>query len=133
MTERSPEGAPPQIDADQLALDRTRLAYERTLLAWVRTATGLITFGFSIYKYFQFQQPPGGAVPHHHLVGPRGFAILTIGLGLTALVLATLEHRANMRTLRAQGSATRTSLAGIFAALLSLLGLLGLCEALFRE
>jgi putative membrane protein len=38
----------------RLAYDRTRLAYENTMMAWVRTATSLITFGFSIYKFFQF-------------------------------------------------------------------------------
>ncbi len=36
-----------------LALDRTRLAHERTLMAWVRTAVSLISFGFTIYKFFQ--------------------------------------------------------------------------------
>ena len=38
----------------KLAVDRTRLAHERTLMAWVRTATSLISFGFTIYKFFQF-------------------------------------------------------------------------------
>ena len=38
----------------KLAVDRTRLAYERTLMAWVRTATSLISFGFTIYKFFEF-------------------------------------------------------------------------------
>ena len=45
----SPEALPLN---NQLALDRTRLAYERTLMAWVRTATSLISFGFTIYKFF---------------------------------------------------------------------------------
>ena len=38
----------------RLAVERTRLAYERTLMAWVRTATSLISFGFTVYKFFQF-------------------------------------------------------------------------------
>ena len=40
-------------DRTALALDRTRLAHERTLMAWARTATSLISFGFTIYKFFQ--------------------------------------------------------------------------------
>jgi uncharacterized membrane protein YidH (DUF202 family) len=36
-----------------LAVERTRVAYDRTMLAWTRTATSLITFGFTIYKFFQ--------------------------------------------------------------------------------
>ena len=46
----------PGVPADtgtRLAIDRTRLAYERTMMAWIRTATSLITFGFSVYKFFQ--------------------------------------------------------------------------------
>ena len=41
-------------DATKLAVERTRLAYERTLMAWVRTSTSLISFGFTIYKFFQY-------------------------------------------------------------------------------
>ena len=40
-------------NSTKLAYDRTRLAYERTLMAWVRTGTSLITFGFTIYKFFE--------------------------------------------------------------------------------
>src|SRR4051794_10744475 len=48
-------------DAAELAVDRTWLGYERTLMAWVRTAASLISFGFSIYKFFQFEKGEGGA------------------------------------------------------------------------
>ncbi len=49
----------------RLAVDRTRLAHERTLMAWVRTATSLISFGFTIYKFFEFEmsKQPLRAVP----------------------------------------------------------------------
>src|SRR3989337_955177 len=40
----------------KLAYERTNLAHERTLMSWVRTATSLITFGFTIYKFFQFEK-----------------------------------------------------------------------------
>jgi putative membrane protein len=76
----------------RLAVDRTRLAHERTLMAWVRTATALISFGFTIYKFFQFEmtrQPPRSAP----LIGPRGFALIMITIGLVSLLLSTIEHR----------------------------------------
>jgi uncharacterized membrane protein YidH (DUF202 family) len=41
-------------DATSLAVSRTMLAHDRTLMAWVRTATSMISFGFTIYKFFQF-------------------------------------------------------------------------------
>jgi uncharacterized membrane protein YidH (DUF202 family) len=39
----------------RLAVERTRLAYERTLMAWVRTVASLISFGFTIYKFFELE------------------------------------------------------------------------------
>ena len=88
----------PLDSSTRLAVDRTRLAHERTLMAWVRTATSMISFGFSIYKFFQVRdgQPGSG------LIGPRGFAILMISIGLTALVLATIEHRRAVRAMRVE-------------------------------
>ena len=49
----------------RLAVDRTRLAYERTLMAWVRTATSLISFGFTIYKFFEFESGKGAIAASH--------------------------------------------------------------------
>ena len=45
----------------KLAIERTRLAHERTLMAWVRTATSLISFGFTIYKFFEYLRESQGA------------------------------------------------------------------------
>jgi putative membrane protein len=43
----------PTLSNTDLAFERTVLAYERTLMAWIRTAISLISFGFTIYKFFQ--------------------------------------------------------------------------------
>lgn len=115
----------------RLALERTRLAYERTLMAWTRTATSLISFGFTIYKFFQYLRegrPPvdGG------LLGPRGFAILMIGIGLTALVFATVEHRQSMRALRAEYGPLPYSLSAFVAGLIALLGIGGLLTVMLH-
>ena len=45
----------------KLAVERTRLAHERTLMAWVRTATSLISFGFTVYKFFDYLRESQGA------------------------------------------------------------------------
>jgi len=55
---------PPDADSSTaLALERTRLAHERTLMAWVRTATSLISFGFTIYKAFEYLRQRQPDVP----------------------------------------------------------------------
>ncbi len=68
-------------------------------MAWVRTATSLISFGFTIYKFFQFDvaRQPLNASP---LIGPRGFALLMITIGLVSLALSTVQHRRDMKALR---------------------------------
>jgi putative membrane protein len=115
----------------RLALDRTRLAYERTLMAWVRTATALISFGFTIYKFFQFLRD-GQAPIREGAGGPRVFALMMIGIGLTALVLATIEHRQYRRHLQAEFGPQPYSLAAFVAALIGVLGVLGLLSVLLR-
>jgi putative membrane protein len=118
-------------DATRLALDRTRLAYERTLMAWTRTATSLISFGFTIYKFFQYLRE-GSPSADTGLLGPRGFALVMIAIGLTALLLATLQHRQSMTALRDEYGSVPYSLAAVVAALIALLGVLGLVLVLLR-
>src|SRR5262245_50507084 len=111
----------PKLDVStRLAFERTRVAYERTMMAWVRTATSLITFGFSIYKFFQLQHVGGEQA--NRLVGPHEFSLVLVGLGLVSLILAAVEHRLNMQGLRAQDPDIPRSLAGIVAALIAILG-----------
>ena len=114
-----------------LAFERTLLAHERTLMAWVRTATSLISFGFSIYKFFDFLNN-GKNVPSR-LVGPREFALIMIAMGLVALVFAILDHRRSREALRAAGGEVRKSLALILAALVAGLGIFAFVLAWLRH
>ena len=115
-----------------LATDRTRLAHDRTLMAWVRTATSLISFGFTIYKFFQYLQERQTNV-EERLLGPRGFALIMITIGIVALALATLQHRRDMIALRALHPEVPYSMATVLAGLISLLGLAALLAVLFRQ
>jgi putative membrane protein len=118
-----------------LAVDRTRLAYERTLMAWVRTAASLISFGFTIYKFFQYQIEHGRPPVTDRLVGPREFALIMISIGVISLVVSTIQHQHSMASLRATYGAaaipysTSTLVAGLF----SLLGVLALVVVVFRQ
>ena len=118
-------------DATRLAVDRTRMAGDRTLLAWVRTSTSLISFGFTIYKFFQYLRESQQAEPRG-LLGPRGFALLMISIGVIVLLVATLQHRREMQELRRQYGHVPYSLATALAALIAGLGILGLMAVLFR-
>jgi putative membrane protein len=125
-------GGPALPDATKLALDRTRLAADRTLLAWVRTSTSLISFGFTIYKFFQYLRE-SEKVPAGGLLGPRGFALVMISIGVIVLVVATVQHRRDMQDLRVRYGHVPYSLATILAALIACLGILGLVAVIFRQ
>jgi putative membrane protein len=118
--------------ATRLAVDRTRLAADRTLLAWVRTSTSLISFGFTIYKFFQYLRESEKVEPAGFL-GPRGFALLMISIGVIVLVVATIQHRGEMRALRAEYGQVPYSLATMLAALIAGLGILGLLAVIFHQ
>lgn len=115
----------------RLAVERTRLAHERTLMAWVRTATSLISFGFTIYKFFQFELK-GQPVRPERLVGPREFALIMIAIGLVALLLSTIEHRRSMQAMRAEFGRVPVSTAAVVAALVSVLGIVALVVVVLR-
>lgn len=122
----------PLPDANHLAADRTRLAHERTLMAWIRTAVALISFGFAIFKFFQFLRESKPDQPPHSAVGPHLFAILMITIGLTALVLAWIQTRQELKLLRQQAGPTPYSLASVIAAMVAGLGVIALTAVALR-
>lgn len=120
------------LNSNQMALDRTRLAHERTLMAWVRTATSLISFGFTIYKFFQYLREKSQP-PTDRIFGPREFALIMIGIGLLALLFASVQHRRDMVRLRSQYPGVPYSLATVLAGLLSILGVVAFVAVVFRQ
>jgi putative membrane protein len=102
-------------------------------MAWVRTATSLISFGFTIYKFFQFLREEGNLRNPEGLFTSREFALLMILIGLGMLVLASLQHWRNMKRLQAHAANAFPSLALALAVLVAGLGLVGLFMVLFRQ
>ena len=111
-----------------LAFERTRVAYERTMMAWIRTATSLITFGFSVYKFFEFEMK-GNLTAAPMLMGPRGFGLTLIGIGLMSLLFGTLTHARDLRALRQLYPATARSYAALISLVIGGLGLMAMVAA----
>ena len=126
--------ATPELNAGtQLALERTELAHERTLMAWVRTSMSLISFGFTLHKFFQFLREgnPSGA-PTNELFGPREFGLLMMCIGLVMLLFATVQNRRDLQALRRQYGHVPRSLAAKLSILIAVLGLVGVIAVVFR-
>lgn len=125
-----------------LAVDRTRLAHDRTMMAWIRTAVSLISFGFTIYKFFEFMRERGVseflqqkavAEQRPHVLDARHFAGTMICFGLIALVLATVQHTRDMIALRKSFPKTPYSLATVLAALIAIIGVAALLAVVLRK
>ena len=132
MNEQLIDSSP--IDSStMLAFERTRIAYERTMMAWIRTATSLITFGFSVYKFFEFELK--GTLPvGSMLVGPRGFGLTLICIGLLSLLFGAVDHALELRALRQQcPSMNRRSKASLVAVAVGALGVTAMLAAFLNR
>ena len=119
------------LDAStRLALERTRLANERTLMAWIRTCTSLIAFGFTIFKFFQYLDEDKGV--HRAVVSPWVVGVLMIVVGLTGLMLASIQQRQSMKALKAEAGPMPYSISGIMACFIAGVGVLALVVVAWR-
>jgi inner membrane protein YidH len=124
-TARKPFDEPRERRLDsgtELALKRTLLAHERTLMAWIRTSASLISFGFTIYKFFEYFAEARAVSPAPHLFGPRHFGMGMIVVGVFALVLAIIDYGREMNVLQAEYGPIRRPAVGKIASLVSILG-----------
>lgn len=115
-----------------LGYERTRMAADRTLMAWIRTALSMISFGFTIYKFFQYLRESDvlGQFPG---TGPKFIGIVLVLLGTALLGLAILEYVGYQRWLSRQAHQKfpiSTTLIG--ALLITVIGLLALANLLWR-
>jgi putative membrane protein len=100
-------------------------------MAWVRTSVSLMSFGFTIYKFFQeWNHNPD---VKKTLLSPRIVGMIMIGFGLVALLLAQIQHRNAMKNLKKFYPSTPTSVSGVLSILILMFGLLLFLGALFRQ
>ena len=73
-----------------LAYQRTIIAAERTLMAWIRTALSMIGFGFTIYKFFQYQADEIASGKIQRPNAPRNLGLSLIALGTLGISRCSL-------------------------------------------
>ena len=107
------------------------------MLSWVRTSISLISFGFSISQFFRVART--GLPESRDVIGPDEFGLLLIVIGLLALLVVTLEHRASIEALKVQYPVTEgyqsipRSRASMLAGLIAVLGLLALVSIIIHK
>lgn len=119
-----------QLSNTDLAFQRTVLANERTLMAWIRTAISLISFGFTIYKFFEEMSKVDQG---QKIFSPRVVGMTMIAFGFVALLFAQLQHNAALKNLRKEYPKVQRSLSSMLSALILVFGLVLFLAALFRQ
>jgi inner membrane protein YidH len=131
-TARGQAGAPALPLETRLSMERTMLSHERTLMSWVRTSTSLITFGFTLYKFFELEMGSRPRPPVEQRIGARQFAMIMIGVGLFGLLLAAVQNWQHRKHLRAIGMDAPYSFTTLAALMIGALGVLAMLSTIFR-
>ena len=121
----------PTLSNTDLAFERTALAYERTLMAWIRTAISLISFGFTIYKFFQEWRRT--EQPVQTIFTPRIVGMIMILFGLIGLLFASVQHFTAIKKLKKDYPNIQRSLSSVLAILILMFGLALFLATLFRQ
>lgn len=82
-----------------MSFQRTRMAADRTMMAVLRTSLSLISFGFTIYQFFNKLKESGVL---HGAASTKNFGIALILIGMGLLVLGIIYHLMFMKGLREQ-------------------------------
>lgn len=125
---------PPKNLTNELAKERNRAAAERTLMAWIRTSLSLISFGFGIDQIVAAIEQSRGTNEAYPFRISRMVGLLFIALGIVALLLASIEHRRELRLIQRDDYlyASRRSLGLMVSVALILIGLFAFVAILFK-
>jgi putative membrane protein len=127
MPAGQPAGSP------DLGYQRTRLAADRTLMAWIRTSVSMISFGFTIYKFFVYLRESSLLSRELPLHGPRNLGLALVGIGTFLLAMAIVEYLLYQRWLsREMNEKFPLSTALLAAVIISLIGVLALVNLLYN-
>lgn len=125
--------SPQDSKKPDLGYERTRLAADRTLMAWIRTAVSMISFGFTIFKFFMYLRESDVLSGQLPMYGPRNLGLLLVGLGTFLLGMAIVEYLIYQRWLsRETKQKFPLSTTLLAAVLLSIIGILALINLLYN-
>jgi putative membrane protein len=116
-----------------LAFERTIIASERTLMAWIRTAISMIGFGFSIYKFFQYQAEEIAAGNIRRPQAPRNLGMSLVALGTLGLMAGAWQHRSFLNKLGAREGRHVWSISFVVAMAVILIGIVTFYGILLRH
>jgi putative membrane protein len=136
MTTNQETEKKPPIAKDNLtymAVERTVMGADRSQMAWVRTGLSLISFGFTIFKFLQYQsQQIAAEVKDIGLSSPRITGLIMIAMGVLCLVFGIIEYLSIVKVYRKEYSIKRPAYSLYIAAIIAVIGILLFVGIIFR-
>jgi putative membrane protein len=130
------EGIKPNsaVDNNYMAVERTVMAADRSLMAWVRTGLSLISFGFTIYKFLEYQREELQALNKvlPSISSPKVIGLLMIGMGILSLVLGTIENVSTIRFYRKQFDIKRPRYSLFISVIITTIGIILFLGIIFK-
>ena len=114
------------------AMTRTRMAAERTLMAWIRTSLSMISFGFTILKFFEFLHEAQGPLGKFHGERARHLGLVLISLGTLIMIPAIFQNRNLMKSLSSLDGRSSWSLSLVVAILVGGFGFFAFASSIFQ-
>lgn len=108
---------------DILAYERTILAQERTLMASIRTSVSLISFGFTIAKFFHDLKSIG-SLNHISNISSKNVGFWLVFIGTAYIFFFSIQHQFILHSLRVKGIKKRISFTFILSIVIGIGGVL---------
>jgi inner membrane protein YidH len=119
-------------DRTDAAMTRTRMAADRTLMAWIRTSLSMISFGFTILKFFEYLSEAQGPLGHFHGQRARHLGLVLISIGTLILIPAIFQNYRLMKRLSAQDRGSAWSLSLVVAIVIGSFGVFAFVSSIFK-
>jgi putative membrane protein len=117
-----------------MAVERTVMGADRSLMAWLRTGLSLISFGFTIYKFLEYQRAQLVAVGKEFPgpSSPKLTGLILIGMGVFCLVVGIIEYLSIVTGYRKKYNITRPPYSLYISGIIALIGVLLFFGILFK-
>jgi putative membrane protein len=124
----------PKDNMTYMAVERTVMGADRSMMAWLRTGLSLISFGFTIYKFLEYQRDQliEAGKEFQGVSSPKVTGLILIGMGIMCLVFGIIEYLSIVTEYRKKYMITRPAYSLIVSVLIALTGVLLFFGILFK-
>lgn len=109
--------------SDKLAIDRTKLALERTQMAVVRTSVSMISFGFTIAKFFNDLKSIESLKTISTAYSSKSVGYWLVVIGTAYILISSVQYQMDYKSLHIPGTKRKIPFTFLLSITIGVLGL----------